>query len=135
GNDRDVLTETDVVGVLREYRQRGVILGIGLSGKTVEGARLALPWADALMIKFHPHDASQGPVIEEARRRNVAVFVKKGLGSGNIPPGEAIPFSLQHPGVTSLIIGGLNLNHFRANWELARRHAAAGSEFRKIHSE
>src|SRR4051794_6383134 len=38
GNDREVLEQTGVVSVLQDYRQRGVIRAIGLSGKTVEGA-------------------------------------------------------------------------------------------------
>jgi aryl-alcohol dehydrogenase-like predicted oxidoreductase len=125
GDDRRVLEETDVVAVLREYRDRGVIRAIGLSGKTIDGARLAMAWADALMIEFHRRDTSHHAVIEEARQRNIAVFVKKGLASGSIPPAEAIPFILEQPGVTSLIAGGLNLDHFRAN--LATACAARGS--------
>ncbi len=120
GNDREVLEQTDVVGVLQEYRQRGVIRAIGLSGKTVDGAQSAMAWADVLMVEFHTQDTSHQTVIEAARQRNIAVFVKKGLGSGRIPPAEAIPFVLSH-GVTSLIAGGLNLDHFRENWETAVR--------------
>lgn len=119
GNDREILETTDVVGVLQDYRQRGVIRAIGLSGKTEEAARLAMSWADALMVEYHPQDTSQAQVIQEAQQRNIAVFVKKGLGSGKIPPAEAIPFVLKQPGVTSLIVGGLNLDHFRHNWETA----------------
>jgi aryl-alcohol dehydrogenase-like predicted oxidoreductase len=116
-----VLEQTDVLGVLQEYRQRGVILAIGLSGKTIPGAQAAMPWADALMVEFHPQDTSHQAVILEAQQRGIAVFVKKGLGSGRFPPHQAIPFVLNCPGVTSLIVGGLNLDHFRANWETALR--------------
>lgn len=121
GNDREVLEETDVVGVLQEYRQRGAIRAIGLSGKTVDGAQSAMAWADVVMVEYHSQDTSQQAVIEAARQRNIAVFVKKGLGSGRIPPVEAIPFVLSQPGVTSLIAGGLNLDHFRENWDTAVR--------------
>lgn len=120
GDDVRVLTETDVVGVLQEYRSRGVIRAIGLSGKTVDGARLAMEWADVMMVEFHPHDTSQRSIIEEAERQGIAVFVKKGLGSGRIPPTEAIPFILSQPGVKTLIVGGLNLDHFAANWRTAQ---------------
>ena len=119
GRDREILEQTDVVGVLQEYRQRGIIRAIGLSGKTVEGARLALAWADVLMVEYHLQETSHQGVIAEARARNIPVFVKKGLGSGRLPPGEAIPFVLGHPGVTTLVIGGLNLAHFRTNLETA----------------
>ncbi len=125
GNDREVLQETEVVGVLQEYRSRGVIRRIGLSGKTVEGARLAMSWADALMIEFHPQDTSHQAVIEAAGRQGLTVFIKKGLGSGRLPPSAAIPFVLNQPGVTSLIVGGLNLDHFAENWELAKKTDAS----------
>ena len=119
GNDREVLEETDVVGVLQEHRSQGVIRAIGLSGKTPAGARMALSWADACMVEFHQQDTSHRAVIESAQQQGIAVFVKKGLGSGRFPPAEAIPFVLNQPGVTSLIVGGLNLDHFRENWNLA----------------
>lgn len=119
GDDIRVLTETDVVGVLQEYRSHGVIRAIGMSGKTGDGARLAMEWADALMVEFHPQDTSHRDVIEAAAQQGIAVFVKKGLGSGRIPPTEAIPFILGQPGVKTLIVGGLNLEHFAANWTLA----------------
>lgn len=125
GNDREILEETEVVGVLQDYKQRGVIRAIGLSGKTTEGARQALQWADALMVEYHPHDVSHQDIIEAARQQKVAVFVKKGLASGSITPEQAIPFVLRQPGVSSLIVGGLNLDHFRLNWETALRCRAA----------
>lgn len=121
GDDRSILESTEVVGVLQEYRARGIIRAIGFSGKTVAGAELALAWADALMVEYHPLDISHQAVIAAAAERGIAVFVKKGLGSGHIPPGTAIPFVLTPPGVTSLIVGSLNLEHFRENWELACR--------------
>jgi aryl-alcohol dehydrogenase-like predicted oxidoreductase len=120
GNDREILEQTDVVGVLQDYHRRGVIRAIGLSGKTSDGFRLAMSWAEALMVEFHPQDTSQQAVIEESAARGIPILVKKALGSGRIPPDEAIPFALMQPGVTSLIVGGLNLDHFRANWEIAR---------------
>lgn len=119
GNDREILEQTDVVGVLRDYRQRGIIRAIGLSGKTVDGARSALSWADAIMVEYHQHDRSHEAVIQEARQQGIAVFVKKGLGSGRYSPQQAIPLILNQPGVTSLIVGGLNLAHFRTNWQTA----------------
>jgi aryl-alcohol dehydrogenase-like predicted oxidoreductase len=133
GNDCEIMEQTDVVAVLQDYRQRGVIRAIGLSGKTVEGARQAMNWADLLMVEFHVQETSHRAVIEEARQRNIAVFVKKGLGSGRILPAEAIPFALSEPGVTSLIAGGLNFDHFRANWATALR-CRKGDEDRKVTS-
>lgn len=119
GDDRQILLETDTVAVLQEFRERGLIRAIGLSGKTVEGAKLALEWADVLMVEFHLQDTSHQSVIEQADQQNVAVFVKKGLSSGKLPADQAIRFVLGHRGVTSLIVGGLSYDHFFENWRTA----------------
>lgn len=119
GDDLRILTETDAVPVLREFRDQGIVRAIGLSGKTIAGAQLAMKWADALMVEYNLHDQSQADVITEAADRGIAVFVKKGLGSGNYPAAESIRFVLSHPGVSSLIVGGLSLTHFRDNWRVA----------------
>lgn len=119
GDDRRILAETDAVPILKELKAAGQIGAIGLSGKTIEGAQLAIRWADALMIEYNQRDQSHQDVIEQAAKQGLAVFVKKGLGSGNLPAAESIRFVLSHPGVTSLIVGGLSLAHFRDNWGVA----------------
>lgn len=119
GDDRRIVTETDVVPTLLELRSRGIIRAVGMSGKTVEGAQLALPWADALMVEYNLRDQSHHDVITQAADQGVAVFVKKGLGSGNFPAAESIRFVLSHSGVSSLIVGGLSLPHFAENWAVA----------------
>ena len=119
GEDERLQLETDVVPVLQEWKAAGRIRAIGLSGKTVDGARLALEWADALMVEYHLDDRSHADAITTAAERGVAVFVKKGLASGKLPPDDALRFALSHPGVTSVIVGGLNLEHFAANWRTA----------------
>jgi aryl-alcohol dehydrogenase-like predicted oxidoreductase len=119
GDDLAILRDTDVVAVLREWRDRGAIRAIGLSGKTVAGARAALAWADAIMVEYHLDDRSHAGAIAEAAAQGIGVFVKKGLASGRLPPADAIRFVVETPGVTSLIVGGLNLDHFAANWQTA----------------
>ncbi len=119
GNDQKILEETDTVAILHEFRSRGLIQAIGLSGKTVEGAQLAMSWADILMVEYHLEDPSHAPAIELAANKGVSVFVKKGLSSGKLAPNESIRFVLENPGVTSLIVGGLHFDHFRENWQTA----------------
>jgi aryl-alcohol dehydrogenase-like predicted oxidoreductase len=119
GDDLHILSDTDVVAVLHEWRDRGAIRAIGLSGKTVAGARAALSWADAIMVEYHLDDRSQAEVITEAAAQGVGVFVKKGLASGRLPPADAIRFVVETAGVTSLIVGGLSLDHFAVNWQTA----------------
>jgi aryl-alcohol dehydrogenase-like predicted oxidoreductase len=128
GRDIEIQQSSDAVPTLVELKRKGLVRAIGLSGKTVEGARLALDWADVVMVEYHVEDLSHGPVIASAAERGVGVVVKKGLASGKLPAEEAIGFVLANPAVGSLVVGGLNLEHFRANVSLARhvvgRHGA-----------
>jgi aryl-alcohol dehydrogenase-like predicted oxidoreductase len=116
GDDHKILTQTDVAPTLLDLRSQGIVRAIGMSGKTVKGAQLALPWADALMVEYNLKDQSHSDVITMAADQGIAVFVKKGLGSGNLPAAESIRFILNHTGVSSLIVGGLSLPHFTENW-------------------
>lgn len=119
GEDMRILNETDVVGTLRSLREAGRVRAIGFSGKTVEGAQAALAWADAIMVEYHLDDHSHEAVITQAADRGVGVVVKKGLASGRLAPREAIEFVLSNPGVTSLIIGGLDASHVMTNLKTA----------------
>jgi aryl-alcohol dehydrogenase-like predicted oxidoreductase len=124
GNDVEVLESTAVVPTLCELKDSGAIRAIGFSGKTVAGAQMALSWADALMVEYHLDDRSHESVIAEAASRDIGVVVKKGLASGRLPAEEAIAFVLANPHVTSLIVGGLNADHMRANLGAAVRAIA-----------
>jgi aryl-alcohol dehydrogenase-like predicted oxidoreductase len=119
GRDAWIQTETDAVSVLQKLKDRGLVRSIGLSGKTVEGARQALEWADVLMVEYHIEDRSHEALIDQAAQSGVGVVVKKGLASGHLPAGEAIRFVLGNPHVAALVVGGLNLAHFRDNVRLA----------------
>ena len=115
GNDLAIQDSSGVVETLLDLRARGQVRAVGFSGKTVEGARRALAWADVLMVEFHGEDRSHEEVIREAHRLGIGVVVKKGLASGQLPAAEAIRFVLGHPGVSSLIVGSLNTSHLAEN--------------------
>ncbi|MCI0630298.1 MAG: aldo/keto reductase [Phycisphaerales bacterium] len=115
GSDLHILNNTDVVPTLQSLKAQGLISAIGFSGKTTNGAAAALDWADSIMIEYHVEDRSHEPVIAEAARRGVGVIVKKPLASGRLQPASAIPFILANPNVTSMIVGGLTLDHIRQN--------------------
>lgn len=119
GNDEEILTQTDAVDVLQTFKQAGQIRWIGLSGKTVAGATSALAWADVLMVEYHLEDDSHADVIRQAAQQGCGVIVKKGLASGHLPPEAAISFVLGNPGISNLVVGGLNLDHIRTNWQTA----------------
>jgi aryl-alcohol dehydrogenase-like predicted oxidoreductase len=119
GNDADILERSDAVRTLLDLRDAGLARAVGFSGKTVDGARSALAWADAVMVEYHAEDRSHEPVIAEAGAADVGVIVKKGLASGRLAPDVAIPFILENPHVASIVVGGLDLAHLRQNVALA----------------
>lgn len=121
GRDTWIQDETDAVSVMRDFKERGLIRAIGLSGKTVEGALRALEWADILMVEYHVEDRSHEGVIARAAEHGVGIVVKKGLASGRLPAEDAIRFVLNNSHVASIVVGGVNLEHFRTNIEAARR--------------
>jgi aryl-alcohol dehydrogenase-like predicted oxidoreductase len=124
GNDEHILRSTEAVSALRHAREAGRVRAIGFSGKTADGARASLDWADAIMVEYHLNDASHDQVMKDANERGVGVIVKKGLASGRLPPEQAIPFVLAHPAVTSMVIGGLNLQHIESNLRYAEQKGA-----------
>jgi aryl-alcohol dehydrogenase-like predicted oxidoreductase len=126
GADLEMLEATDAVQTLCELKETGLIRAIGLSGKTVEGARRSLDWADAIMVTYHARDRSHEDVMADAAERGIAVVVKKGLSSGQLPADEAIRFVLANPSVSSLVVGTLSLDHMRQNIAYAERAALPG---------
>jgi aryl-alcohol dehydrogenase-like predicted oxidoreductase len=115
GRDEHILRHTPCVETLQKLRDRGLIRHLGFSGKTVAGAVGAVPWADVLMVEYHPGDTSHEPAMALAAAKGVGVMVKKPLASGTLPPAMAIPWILQNPSVSTLVIGGLSLQHMRQN--------------------
>jgi aryl-alcohol dehydrogenase-like predicted oxidoreductase len=119
GNDLALQRETDAVTILRELKAAGRVRAIGLSGKMVAGAREALAWADVLMVEYHLEDRTHEDVIAEAADRGVGIIVKKGLASGRLPAAEALEFVLSNPNVSSVVVGGLSIEHLRQNVAVA----------------
>lgn len=119
GDDLAIQQRTDVVPTLQTLKHAGYVRAIGFSGKTPAGAAAALDWADVLMVEYHLTDVTHSEVIELAAKRNAGVVVKKGLDSGRLPATEAIQFVLLNPHVSSLIVGGLSLEHLRENIDIA----------------
>ena len=121
GNDLAILTDTDIVADLQHLRERGLIRAIGMSGKTPEGAKAALAWADVIMVEYHTENRAHEAVMAQAASAGVGVVVKKGLGSGRLVPAEAVRFVLDNPAVGSLLIGSLDLEHMRHNMAVAQQ--------------
>jgi aryl-alcohol dehydrogenase-like predicted oxidoreductase len=115
GNDEEILEYTYCAEALIDLKKAGDIRAIGFSGKTVLGNLMAEKWADAVMAEFDVLDDD----VRFSANPELGVIIKKPLGSGRVSPSQAIPRILQQPGVTSMVIGGLNLEHFRENVEIA----------------
>jgi len=113
GRDLEILRNTRVVEVLDRLRRQGLLRVIGFSGKSVEGGLAAAddPRIDALMVEYNPRATMQRPVIERAGSLGKAVIVKKALAHGALTPSESIPFILERPEVTSIVIGTLDRAH------------------------
>lgn len=121
GRDLEILRTTPVVKTLMAAREANLARHIGFSGKTIDGAREAMAWAEVLMVTYNAADRSHEDVIAEAHERGIGVLVKKGLGSGHLDAASSIEFCLSNPGVDSLVIGGLNAAHLEANARVAAR--------------
>jgi aryl-alcohol dehydrogenase-like predicted oxidoreductase len=115
GDDLEILEKTDAVPALIRLRESGAAKAIGLSAKTPQGALAALDWADCLMVEYHLQDRSHEAVIAAAAERGKGVVVKKGLSAGHLPAEEAIRFVFANPGVSTMVVGSLSLEHMRAN--------------------
>ncbi|MBG83047.1 MAG: aldo/keto reductase [Phycisphaerae bacterium] len=119
GNDQAILEDDAYVETLESLKDAGMTRAIGFSGKSVEGNRSALSWADAVMIEYHLQDRSHEPVILEAADRGIGVVVKKALRSGHLPGDEALRFVLHESpaaeAINSVIIGSIHIERMKSN--------------------
>jgi aryl-alcohol dehydrogenase-like predicted oxidoreductase len=117
GDDEAILREGGAVRALAHAKADGRVGAIGFSPKSQAGALAAIEQSDvdALMLEYHPRDASMAPAIAAAGAAGKAVFVKKPLASGHLPPHEAIPWILANPNVTCIVLGGLNAERLLVN--------------------
>ncbi|MEX2489375.1 MAG: aldo/keto reductase [Pseudomonadales bacterium] len=116
GEDLTIINETDVLAVLNEYKDKGVIRSFGVSTKTVEGGLAALKSSDLAMVTFNLHDREQLPVLNRAAETNKGIMVKKALASGHTQdPGQSLRFVLDQPAVSTIVVGTINPDHLRQN--------------------
>ena len=103
---------------LIQARDEGLITAIGLSGKTIEGGRLALEQgADCLMITLNPQQQDERPLIADAEQFGAGLLIKKALGSGHFisSMSEIFHALFVHSQITSAIIGTINPVHLQDN--------------------
>jgi len=139
GNDLDILQNTGALHCLQQLKQEGWIRAIGISSKTAEGGLLAAPLCDLVMVMHNPSYTEEEAVIDECARLGKGVLLKKVLASGHIchdvtnsdapdsrkqrnnndavqdPIQTILDFVYANAGVTSAILGTLNVQHLRDN--------------------
>lgn len=128
GNDLEILQNTGALQTLQQLKQEGWIRALGISSKTLEGGLLAAELCDAVMLMYNEDYTEEEAVIAKSAQLGTSVLLKKVLASGHIchdaPPAQAenrdpiesaLNFAYAQPGVTSAIIGTVNLQHLHAN--------------------
>ena len=128
GNDLAILNDSDCLDELQRLKERGLIRSYGMSTKTVEGGLLAVKRSDVVMVTYNPVAREDGLVIDTAAQLQKGILVKKGLLSGHLnsvaapdtdPVRQNLRFILANPGVSSVIVGTINLQHLEQNVECA----------------
>ena len=119
GNDQAILEDAQYIETIESFKDAGMARAIGFSGKTIDGNRAAMSWADALMIEYHLEDQSQEAVIADAATRGLGIVIKKALRSGHLPGDDALKFLYQTSpvadAITSVVIGSLSPTRMHAN--------------------
>ena len=115
GNDERILNEQGTLDCLKHLKEQGLIRAVGISHKSTGGARAAMDMgADVLMATLNPKDLSQAEVIEQAGEQRCGILVKKALSGGREEP-RSLRLAVQHPGVSSAVVGTLDPEHLAAN--------------------
>ena len=133
GNDVDIIENTEVFSALEQCKRDGKIRAFGMSTKTVAGGILAARESDCVMVTYNPAHTAEQPVLDECRRLNRGVLLKKALASGHLchtgeqsnPVRHSLEFAFAHPGVSAAIIGTINPAHLDDNIQQARAALAA----------
>jgi aryl-alcohol dehydrogenase-like predicted oxidoreductase len=111
GRDLEILDRLGTLPCLLDLKQRGWIRAVGISHKTVDGARRALQLGcDVIMATLNLSETGQQDVIAEAAAAGCGVLVKKALASGHAGI-ESLRFAASRPGVSSVIVGTINEAH------------------------
>jgi aryl-alcohol dehydrogenase-like predicted oxidoreductase len=122
--DLESLRDSPVLETLQQLKERGDIRSFGASINSIAGGLFALGLADVVMVTQSASYSSEEPVIRRAAELGKGVLIKKALGSGNLEslsPDEKFRSIFALEGVSSVIVGTLNREHFWANARAVQR--------------
>ena len=72
------------------------------------------------MVPWNQKDQSHTDILDEAAARNVKIFVKKGLNSGELSASASLQWMLEDSRIHAVVVGSLSLKHMQENLEVAR---------------
>ena len=72
------------------------------------------------MVPWNQQDQSHTEILDEAAAREVKIFVKKGLNSGQLSAAESLQWMLEDSRIHAVVVGSLSLEHMRENLEVAK---------------
>ena len=132
GHDMDILEKYGTLDALNDLKKAGLIRATGMSGKTIEGGLEALRQGDCAMVTWNLNEQGEKAVLDYAAASGKAILVKKALASGHLMSGDdrlqqAMDFVFSHSGVTSTVLGTINLKHMVQNCLAVRRAIAGGN--------
>lgn len=113
GLDERLIEEEHVFSTLAALKKSGKIRAFGMSTKTIAGGMLTVDLADVAMVTYNSSCTDDREIISYAHQKQKSIFVKKALGSGHLPPADAMQFALSQPGVTSVMVGTINVAHLQ----------------------
>lgn len=123
GDDVSNLND-DVIQCLLDAKQAGKVKSVGLSGKTVEGGKLALNYLDTIMMTRNLQYQEEDSLLEIAAQKNKKVFLKKIFNSGwivnnntdkSIAMQKTFQHCFNHPAICSAVLGTINPKHLIEN--------------------
>lgn len=116
GHDIEILSNNSLIKKLHHFKEQGLVKAIGASTKTIEGGIMALQLLDVVMATYNTENTNEKPVLNYAAEYNKGLILKKVMASGHTSsPSKSLEFAFSHPGVTSAIIGTININHLKEN--------------------
>ena len=130
GNDLAVL-EQGALDMLATLKREGLIRAFGFSGKSIDGGVAALERSDCAMVTYNLREQAERPVLDFALAQRKGILIKKALASGHLcvdgsdPVQAGLQLVLEHPAVSSAIVGTINRDHLDHN--VAAALAALGN--------